>query len=555
VQYVQTNQTGFSFTRKQTILIMVGLMLTLFLASLDQTIVGTAEPRIIGDLGGFALYTWIATAYMIASTVILPIAGKLTDIRGPKFSYIIGISLFIAGSVLCGFSQSMIQIIIFRGLQGLGAGVITANAFAVIADLFPPEKRAKYTGMVASVFGISSIIGPTIGGYLTDSLSWHWVFFVNIPLAIAVLIMFIFYFPSFRHSVNQKMDYAGLAALLTTIVPLLLALSWGGNQHPWNSLPVVGLFAMSFVSLVIFFLIERKAPQPIIPLVIFKDRNISLAFIITFLTGIAMFGTIIFLPLYYQGVLGSSAAGSGNCLMPMMFSMVGSAVIAGMLLAKNGGLVKILGIAALSILAVGIYLLSTMNSGTTYLTSIIYIVIAGFGLGITMPLYMLMIQNSVPREIMGSTSSLIGFARSIGGTIGLAIFGSLMTSRFTSEFAGNIPATVKDAIPADMLSSTGHNAQALVNPQMQMQMKETLGQMGSQGLTIYEQMFHTIRESLSSSISEIFLVAMGIAVLALMVQFFIKTKPARQTAENPVKAGPMSYAMSELQPQEIKVNK
>ena len=165
MQYAQTNQTGFSFTRKQTILIMVGLMLTLFLASLDQTIVGTAEPRIIGDLGGFALYTWIATAYMIASTVILPIAGKLTDIRGPKFSYIIGISLFIAGSVLCGFSQSMIQIIIFRGLQGLGAGVITANAFAVIADLFPPEKRAKYTGMVASVFGISSIIGPTIGGY------------------------------------------------------------------------------------------------------------------------------------------------------------------------------------------------------------------------------------------------------------------------------------------------------------------------------------------------------------------------------------------------------
>ncbi len=527
MQYIHLNRNGvFPFTRKQVVLIMAGMMLALFLASLDQTVVGTATPRIVADLGGFAHYAWIATAYMITSTVVLPLAGKLTDMYGPKYSYLVGLVLFIAGSVLCGLSQSMLQIIIFRGLQGLGAGVLMANAFTVVADLFPPERRAKYMGMTAAVFGLSSVIGPTLGGYLTDSLSWHWVFFINIPLSAAVLALFVFFFPAFRHSdEKQKMDYPGLFTLVTCVVPFMLAISWGGSQFGWTSPIIISMLVVSALSLGLFLVVEKKAAQPIIPLAIFRDQSISLSFVITFLSGIGMFGAIIFIPLYYQGVLGLSASSSGAYLMPMMLSMIFAALIAGGIVSKLGHGIKVLGWVGLAVMAFGLFLMSRLTPHTGYVTSIAYIVVTGFGLGITMPIYMLLIQNSVTKEVMGSASSLVGFARSIGGSIGLTVFGTMMTTLFSHGFAAQIPASLKLSVPPEILSTVGQNPQSLVSPQMQQQLQHAFENMGLQGETIYGQLFDTIRGALTSALGEIFLVAMGVIIVALLLNFFLKERP------------------------------
>ncbi|MGB2884289.1 MAG: MFS transporter, partial [Dehalococcoidia bacterium] len=280
-----------SLPRRQILITLAGVMLAMFLSSLDQTIVGTAMPRIITDLGGFAHYTWVTTAYIIASTITIPITGKLTDMYGRKWFYIAGLAIFITGSLLCGLSQTMTQIIIFRGLQGMGAGIMMANAFIVIGDLFPPAERGKYQGLMTGVFGISSIIGPTLGGFITDNLSWHWVFFVNIPLGILIIGLFIFFFPNFRPSnMKPRIDYPGIVTLILAIVPAMLALSWGGVEYPWVSLPIITMFAFSAAMTILFVIIEGRSEEPIIPLWIFKNRIVGISSIVIFITGIGMFG-------------------------------------------------------------------------------------------------------------------------------------------------------------------------------------------------------------------------------------------------------------------------
>jgi EmrB/QacA subfamily drug resistance transporter len=279
------------FTRRQTIITVTGLLLAMFLSSLDQTVVSTAMPRIIADLGGFSHYTWVATAYMVTSTVMTPIAGKLSDMYGRKYMYLIGISIFLTGSVLCGISQNMTQIILFRGLQGIGAGINFASAFSVIGDLFSPQRRARWAGVFSAVFGVTSILGPSIGGYLTDSISWHWVFFINIPLGLIVLALFALYFPNFRPAgVKQKPDYLGVSALVMAVVPLLLALTWGGIEYPWASPVIIGLIVVSAASAAGFIWVERRAIEPVIPPAIFRAPSVGLTFVLKFFIGMGMFG-------------------------------------------------------------------------------------------------------------------------------------------------------------------------------------------------------------------------------------------------------------------------
>ncbi len=507
-------------------------MLALFLGALDQTIVGTAMPRIITDLGGFTQYTWVTTAYIIASTITVPVTGKLTDMYGRKWFYVAGLIIFIVGSLLSGLSQTMTQIIIFRGLQGMGAGVMTANAFIVIGDLFPPSERGKYQGLMAGVFGIASVIGPILGGFITDTLSWHWVFFVNIPFGILIIGLFLRFFPNVRpDNLKHKVDYAGVVALILAVVPAMLALSWAGVEYPWFSAPIIGIFLFSVAMAALFVIIEGRAEEPIMPLWIFKNRIVSVSSVVIFTTGIGMFGGIIFVPLFFQGVLGLSATASGSFLMPMMLGVVGGALISGQALSRTGGHYRLQGIFGLAVMAAGMGLLSTMTVETSYARAVFYIIVTGFGLGTTFPLYTIAVQNAVPYTVMGIATSTTVFFRSIGGAFGLAIFGSVMNNRFASELLSGIPPAAKEVISPEPLDSLARNPQALLNPEAAAQLRSVFEPLGQQGVFLFEQVIESLKLALSSAITQVFFIGLMVVIVAWVVNLFIKEIPLRKTHE------------------------
>ena len=290
-----------SLPRGKIIISFLGILVAIFLSSLDQTVVGTAMPRIIADLGGFSHYTWVATAYIIASAVSIPITGRLTDIFGRKIFFLIGLVVFLLFSVACGLSRTMAQLVISRGLQGIGAGVMMANAFTAIGDLFSPGERGKYIGFTSAMFGISSVIGPTLGGFITDTLSWHWVFFLNLPLGIAALVLFIIYFPNIRpDDKKHSIDFAGIVILIMAIVTALLGLSWGGTQFPWTSWQITGLFGVAIVSTITFIIVEKHSAEPIIPLSLFSNSIVSISWVVALLIGFCMFGSIISSPCFFR---------------------------------------------------------------------------------------------------------------------------------------------------------------------------------------------------------------------------------------------------------------
>lgn len=518
-----------SLPRRQVIITFGGVLLAIFLGAMDQTIVATALPDIIAELGGFAHYTLVTTAYLIASTVMIPITGRLTDMFGRKWFYTVGIAIFIVGSLLSGFSQTFDELVIFRAFQGLGAGVMIANAFAVIGDLFAPSERGKYQGFVSAVFGLASIVGPTLGGYITDTISWHWIFYINVPTGVAVVILFIFFFPHVRpNTENEKIDYYGAALLALTTVPLMLALSWGGTQYPWLSPEIIGMIAFSLVAGAAFFIIEVRTPQPILPLRYFTDRVISISLAATFLTGFGMFGAIVFVPLYFQGVLGLSATTSGSFLTPMMLGVVAGSITSGQLLSRAGGHYKEQSIAGVATMAVGIGLLATLTTHTSYGVAVLYIVLTGLGLGVTFPLYTVVVQNAVPYRSMGVVISSIPFSRFIGGTFGLAILGSLMTTRFANLFMEKLPSAVKDLVPADQLSSLAHNPQALVSAQAQDSLRQVLAQFGPQAQQLFDQIILALRASLMSALTEVFAISLAVTLVAFVVNLFIKEIPLRR---------------------------
>jgi len=518
-----------SLPRRQIIITLAGVLLAMFLSSLDQTVVGTAMPRIIADLGGFTQYTWVTTAYIITSTVAIPITGKLTDMYGRKWFYVGGIAIFIVGSLLCGFSHTMTQLIFFRGFQGIGAGIMMANAFTVIGDIFPPAERGKYQGLMAGTFGLSSIIGPTLGGYITDTLSWHWVFFVNIPLGVLIVVLFIFFFPHLRpDELKHKIDYLGITTLILAVVPMLIALTWGGVEYPWGSVRIISMFAFSAVMIPLFIVIESRAEEPIIPMWIFRNRIVAVSIFVIFITGFGMFGGIIFVPLFFQGVLGKSATASGTFLTPMMLGMIAGSIISGQLLSRAGGHYRVLGMVGLGIMAVGLWLLSQMSAETSHATAITNIVVTGFGLGITMPLYVLAVQNAVPYSVLGTATSSSAFFRSIGGAFGLTIFGSVMNNRFASEFTAELPSQIKTIIPASQLDALVHNPQALFSLNATDQLKSLFEPLGPQGTALFNQLIQTLKSALNSGITEVFFIALILVAVGWVANLFLKEIPLRK---------------------------
>ena len=503
--------------------------MAMFLGSLDQTVVSTAMPRIMADLGGFDRYTWVTTAYLVTSTIMMPIIGRLTDMYGRKWFYIAGIAIFLAGSVLSGLSQTLTQLIIFRALQGIGGGIMMANAFIVIGDLFPPAERGKYQGMTTAVFGLSSVIGPTLGGFLTDNLSWHWIFYVNIPIGIPVIVLFIRYFPHIRPVTRKhQIDTLGLVTLTLSVVSLMLGLTWAGVEYDWISPQIIITLTTAVVMAVLFVIVESRAPEPIMPLALFRNRIFSLTMVTIFIAGFGMFGAIVFVPLFFQGVLGRSATSSGSFLVPMMLSMTVASILSGQALSRLGGHYRIQGLIGMAIMATGIFLLSRMTVETTYAQAIFNIVLVGLGIGTALPLFTIAVQNAVPYRVMGIATSSVQFFRSIGAAVGLAVFGSVMASRFASELPAMLPETVKQALPPDTLSGLTSNPQALVNPDAMANLQETFDKLGPQGADLMQQLMHGLRGALATSITAVFLVGVVAVALGFVATLFLKELPLQK---------------------------
>ena len=512
-----------SLPKRQVVAAMVGTMLSMFLGSIFMTIAATAMPRIVTDLGGFSQYTWVFTSYIITETIALPLTGKLTDMYGRKWFFVVGMVIFTLGSFLCGMSQSMTQLIIFRAFQGIGFGVMSALGFIVIADIFPPEERGKYGGLMAGVFGLSTIIGPTLGGYLTDALSWRWCFFAPLPIGIIIILLFIFMFPQLKSGqAKHRVDYGGVIAMTLFIAPLILALTWAGVDYAWGSPVIIGLLAFSVVMLAGFIMVENRAGEPIIPLKLFKSRVVTVCSIVAFLMGAAFFPVITFIPLYFQGVLGATATASGGFLTPMMLSAAIGSFISGQLLSRAGGHYRLQGAVGFTISAVGFFLLTRMTPETSYAVAIVNIIIVGFGNGLIMPIHTIAVQNTVPYSIMGTATSMIQLLRPLGGVFGLAVVGSILNNTFASSFIGNLSSGVKAVVSPEQLAAIVDNPQALVSVEAQAQLQGLFAGMGSQGTVLFEQMLSTLRNALNSALVQVFIVFLVVTVLGLLANFFLK---------------------------------
>ncbi len=515
-----------SLPRRQVIAALVGTMLSMFLGSIFMTITATAMPRIITDLGGFSQYTWVFTSYIITETIVMPLTGKLTDMYGRKWFFVFGMSVFTLGSLLSGLSQSMTQLIIFRAFQGIGFGVMSALGFIVIADIFPPEERGKYGGLMAGVFGFSTVIGPTLGGYLTDTLSWRWCFFVPIPIGLIIIILFIFLFPQFKASrARHRVDYSGVVTMILFIAPLILALNWGGVDYPWGSPVIIGILAFSVVMLIIFIINEMHAEEPIIPLSLFKNRVMGVCSIVAFLNGASFFPVVTFVPLFFQGVLGATATASGGFMTPMMLSMAAGSFISGQLLSRTGGHYRLQGAVGFAFSAFGFFLLTRMTPETSYFAAVIYIIILGIGNGMIMPVHTIAVQNTVPYSVMGTATSMIQLLRPLGGVLGLAIVGSILNNNFASTFIRNLSPEVKAVVTPEKLAEIVDNPQALVNVDAHTQLQGLFEGMGSQGTVLFEQMLATLRNALSSALVQVFTVFFILTLLGMVANFFLKGVP------------------------------
>lgn len=543
---IATALPGDALTSRERWAIMGAIMLGLFLSAMDQTVVGTALPRIIADLSGLELYSWVFTSYMLASTASVPIVGKMGDIFGRKRFFLAGIVVFLIGSMLCGAAQSMMQLILFRGLQGIGGGFIFANAFALIGDLYPPVERGKYAGLMSGVFGIASIIGPLVGGFITDNLDWRWVFYVNIPLGLVALAVLARVLPGHERPAQRRpLDYAGAVTLVAAIVPLLLAFSWAGTDYAWTDIRVLAPMAFAAAMAVTFFIIERRAAEPIVPLSLFQNRVFAVCTAVTFVSGAAMFAGTVYIPLFMQGVLDFSATNAGLVLTPMTLAMVAGSAISGQIISRTGRY-KALVVVGLLVATGGLLLLSRLGAGSSQVAGMAAMAVLGFGLGLSFPALVLASQNAVPFSMMGVTTSLNTFARSVGGTIGVAIMGSLLTRRLDGELAASLPAEVRREAPAPLIQALSNPRVLLDDGALQRLRDEGFGAVfGADATRLFEISIASMRGALAVSITDVFLVAAGVMAVAFATSLLLREIPiatSGRRTESPASPGATDVA-------------
>jgi EmrB/QacA subfamily drug resistance transporter len=435
--------------------ILFAVMVGIFLAALDQTVVGTALPRIVTDLKGNSLYTWAFTAYLLTSTVSGPIYGKLSDLYGRRPIFLLGIGIFLVGSTLAGFAQSIEWLIVARGIQGLGAGALFPVALAIIADIFAPSERGKYQGLFGAVFGLSIIIGPAIGGILTDNFGWPWVFFVNLPVGAVVIYLVVRYLPSYHLGGDRpRIDYLGAALLAGALVPILVGLT-NAQTATWTDVGVGGFILVGVIVGAVFLFVESRVPEPIVPLAIFRIRNVTVSVIAIFLAALGFFATVVFLPRWFQIVNGSSATESGYQLLPLLAGLILSAVLAGQIVARTGRYRWLIFI-ALVLMAIGLWLLSNLHADTPIQILWAWMFVAGIGIGPTFAVFTIVVQNSVPVERLGAATSNLTLFQSVGGTVGLAITGTIFASVLRDQTA---PQMVARDVPEPLVQQmTGSGA-------------------------------------------------------------------------------------------------
>ena len=523
--------TAAEMPRRRLILVTAGVMLALLLAALDQTIVGTAMPRIIADLNGFDKYAWVTTAYLVTSTVTVPIAGKLGDLFGRKPFIIIGMAGFMAMSWLCGFSQNMIELIVFRAAQGLFGGVLFASVFTVLADIFTPQTRARMQGVFGGVFGLASVIGPAAGGFITDNWGWRWVFYVNIPVGILGIALLVAFLPYVRSKATWRdIDFAGAFLLIAGLVPILISLS-NTSTYGWGSwqtlVPLVGGFAL----LVTFVIVEHFEKEPIVPLSLFKNRAFTVSVIVGALSGFGMFGALIFVPLIFQGVLGVTATNSGTLITPMMFGLIGASILSGQLMVRIRQY-KWLGTFGAAVMAVGVFLLSEVSIHSTQLEVTAGLIIVGAGLGLTFPLYLNAVQSAVEQRYLGVVSSNLQFFRNMGGTLATAILGSILANRLGVNIQDQIDKlNLPPAFTSSFKVPNGvGGAQQLFNAANLAHQRALLP---AAARPLFDQVIVAVKVGLASTMHEVFLIALVAVLITLVATVFMPSVPLLAARRQP----------------------
>ncbi|RMB81052.1 MFS transporter [Streptomyces shenzhenensis] len=497
-------------------MVLLALMIAMMLAMLDNMIVGTAMPTIVGELGGLQHLSWVVTGYTLATAAATPIWGKLGDMYGRKGAFMASIVIFLIGSALSGMAQDMGQLIGFRAVQGLGAGGLMVGVMAIIGDLVPPRERGKYQGMMAGVMALAMIGGPLVGGTITDNWGWRWAFYINLPLGVIALaaVSAVLHLPKKR--TETRIDYLGAALLTVGITAIVLVTTWGGTEYAWTSARIMELCAIGIVSLIAFVIWQTKAAEPVLPLHIFRSRNFTLMSVIGFITGFVMFGATLFLPLYQQSVQGASATNSGLLLLPMLGAMLVTSMVAGRV-TTNTGRYKIFPIAGGVLMVAGLYLLSLMDTGTSRFTSGVYMAILGLGMGCLMQITMLVAQNSVQMKDMGVASSSTTLFRTLGSSFGVAIMGALFNHR------------VQDVM-AERAGSAGR------------QLTEQSAQLDAASLAkLPAAAREAYQHAVSAGTHSAFLLGTAVAVIVLIAAVFVK--------EVPLKGGPQKDPADAAQPQ------
>ncbi|MEK4972522.1 MDR family MFS transporter [Niallia sp. FSL R7-0648] len=513
-------------TQKKKLSIMIAIMAAMFFAAINQTIVSTAMPKIISILDGMDYYTWTINIYMLTSTIATVLVGKLSDMYGRKPFLLIGILLFMVGAFLTGTSNDVFQFIAYRGIQGIGAGIIQSSAFTAVGDLFPPRERGKWMGLLTAVFGFSSVLGPLLGGYLVDHLDWHWLFWIFLPIGIIAFGMIMALFPKVEGNGKQSIDYIGSLFMTVAIVPLLLAFSWAGTEYAWGSVQILGLIAASIVFAIVFVLVEKKAKNPILPLHLFKNNIVTVSNIIGFIMNFGMMGAMIYLSFFVQGVLGISPTYAGYVTMPMSIVMVISSTIIGQLISKTGKYKRFALIGVPTMIA-GMAIMIFMNSVPMAILSII---VFGLGLGIGMPVFSIATQNAVSHKELGVVTASTQLFRNLGGTIGIAVMGTVMANNLKTNLQDtmqNSPvvkdlATLDPKVTEQMVGFA--NPQALMNKPL---LEQTEANLPADVQPIFAQMIQGIRDALGDTLSTVFLTGTIVLVVAFLLVFFLKEIPLR----------------------------